>query len=409
MRSTAVDGGQAALNALDQAAAGGQPFQLLLLDVMMPEMDGFAVAQEIQRRPVLASIPIIMLSSGGRQSESAYREAGVAGALMKPIKQSDLLSLIQTTLGAAAPGQPAHARLQAADSGARLRILLAEDHPVNQKLAVRLLEKQGHEVVVASTGREALVALGMRPQKEGEEGGLQAPRAAEVAPPPFDLVLMDVQMPEMGGFEATALIRAREKATGGHIPIIAMTAHAMKGDRERCLEAGMDGYVSKPIQPRELWQAIQQVAAAAGRRPVPETRQASSAGSVDAAEVLDSAEALRRVGDDLGTLRELVDLFIEDYPRRLADARAALAAGDARKFYVAAHTLKGAVGTLGGKAAYQAAARLEATDLARDRAQAEEACAALEEALEHLQPALLALVREDQAGTPPLARAQRDT
>jgi PAS domain S-box-containing protein len=241
MRPTSAGTGPAALSALQSAQAAGRPFALVLLDVQMPGMDGFAVAQRIRAEPLLARTPILLLTAAGRPEETARcRELGVAAYLVKPIQPSDLLSAVIRALGftpLSLPPQP-HDSDPPRAHGRSLRILLAEDNPVNQRLACRLLQKHGHQVVVAATGREVLDLLNWHA---------------------LDLVLMDVQMPEMNGLEATARIRERESQTGGHMPIIALTAHAIQGDRERCLAAGMDGYVSKPIQPEELARAIEEV------------------------------------------------------------------------------------------------------------------------------------------------------
>jgi signal transduction histidine kinase/CheY-like chemotaxis protein len=245
MCPTVVDGGPAALAALRQAAASGRLFQLVLVDAMMPEMDGFMLTAEIKAASDLASATILMLSSADFQGDAARcRALGVDKYLLKPVKQSELLNAILIALesrpakdispsSSAVTQQPSSAKAGRAKS--TLHVLLAEDNPVNQRLAVRLLEKRGHTVAVASTGKEALALL----ERQS-----------------FDLVLMDVQMPEMDGLEATASIRARERLVGGHQIIIAMTAHAMKGDRERCLEAGMDGYVTKPISADNLFRTI---------------------------------------------------------------------------------------------------------------------------------------------------------
>jgi two-component system, sensor histidine kinase and response regulator len=244
VRVTTVSGGQEALQAMRQASEKDEPYSLVLLDAMMPVMDGFELAGAIKHQPRLAGATIMMLTSADRQGDAARcRELGVAAHLIKPIKQSDLLNSLQQVLGlpAADVRKPAEASPESAELAAlvpparSLHVLLAEDNAVNQRLALRTLEKHGHTVVVASTGKEALAALDWQT---------------------FDLILMDVQMPEMDGFEATLAVRAREQATGRHVPIVAMTAHAMQGDRERCLEAGMDGYVAKPIQAKELLRAI---------------------------------------------------------------------------------------------------------------------------------------------------------
>ena len=239
MEAAVVDGGSAALMAMYEAREAGSPFTIALLDCQMPEMDGLTLATEIRQRPGLADTIIIMLTSAGQDLDSkCRRELDLAACLNKPVRQSDLLNAIMTALNqSAATTQPAPHPSPAmpAEADRRLRILLAEDNLINQKLAIRLLEKEGYSITAANNGREAIAALGREP---------------------FDLVLMDIQMPEMDGLETTALIRRQEETTGEHLLIIAMTAHAMKGDRERCLEAGMDGYVSKPIQPAELFKVI---------------------------------------------------------------------------------------------------------------------------------------------------------
>jgi CheY-like chemotaxis protein len=204
----------------------------------MPEIDGFGLAEQVKQDTELGSTVIMMLTSGDRPGDiSRCQQLGVAAYLLKPIKQSELFEAIAMALGIGGPEDEA-VETVAAEQASRLhslRILLVEDSLVSQKLGVGLLEKNGHRVVVANHGREAIAALDAQD---------------------FDLVFMDVQMPEMDGFEATEFIRAREKRIGGHIPIIAMTAHAMRGDRERCLEAGMDGYISKPIRAKEVLETI---------------------------------------------------------------------------------------------------------------------------------------------------------
>jgi CheY-like chemotaxis protein len=245
MRPTGVVGGHEALAVLDQARKAGKTFPLILLDAQMPGMDGFALVERMKQIPELVGATIMMLTSAGHRGDAARcRELGIAAYLTKPIKQSELLQAILLALGTPAKKEarlPLVTRHVLRESRQRLRILLAEDNAVNQTLAVRLLEKWGHAVTVAGDGRAALAAL----EKTGFGG--------------FDLVLMDVQMPEMDGLETTAAIRVKEKVTGGHIPIIAMTAHTMKGDRERCLAAGMDGYISKPVQAQELFETVENI------------------------------------------------------------------------------------------------------------------------------------------------------
>jgi two-component system sensor histidine kinase/response regulator len=367
MRPTAVDSGAAALEAL-AAAPPGDPFALVLLDAMMPEMDGFTLAEKIREQPDLLRCTLMMLSSAGRRSDAARcRKMGLAAYLTKPVRQSELLDAITTAVGGApavAARAPAAARLAPARP---LRVLVAEDHPVNQKLAVRILEKWGHSVVVVGNGREALAAL---------------------AHDRFDVALMDVQMPEMGGFEATAAIRRRENGAGlPPLPIIAMTAHAMKGDRERCLAAGMDGYVSKPIQPHLLFEAIEQARAPGGPAP----RPAPEAGDEP---VLDRAVLLERVQGDGELLEELVTLFLAAYPQQLADLRAAVARGDSAGVYRTAHSLKGSVGNFAARPAVEAARTLEEMAHAGDLSRAPFVLADLESAMERLRPVLQALTRE---------------
>ena len=237
MISVSVEEGQQALDALSGARATGQPFSLILTDMHMPKMDGFTLVEQIRKRPELATATIMMLTSAGHRGDAARcQELGVAAYLLKPIRQSELREAIARVLGAhtesgAIPLITRFSLHDGRDPSASLRVLLAEDNPVNQRLAVRLLEKRGHHVVVAGNGAEALAAM----EKHD-----------------FDLVFMDVQMPEMDGLEATAVIRGKEKITGKHQPIIALTAHAMKGDREKCIAGGMDGYLTKPIRPQEL-------------------------------------------------------------------------------------------------------------------------------------------------------------
>jgi two-component system, sensor histidine kinase and response regulator len=382
MQPTAVDGGAAALAALEQARDRGKPFPLVLLDAMMPGMDGFALAREIQEHPGLAGPTLMMLSSAAQTGDAARcRELGVAAYLTKPLKQSELLDAMMTVLGAGPRrGEPASETpvVVPETSARRLKVLLAEDNAVNQKLAVRLLEKYGHTVTVAGNGREALAAL----ERE-----------------PFDVVLMDVQMPELDGYETTAIIREREQATGKHLPIIATTAHAMKGDRERCLAAGMDRYVSKPVQAQDLLQAIEAIlpaaGAGAGTPAGPHTGDgADAAAGAGAGEVVDRAEALRHTDGDGELLRELVELFLASLPSEMGALRDALARGDCRAVERVAHSLKGSVGNFAAAPAFEAAMELEERSRAGDLAGAERAMAHLEQEVERLMPVLAAVGRE---------------
>jgi signal transduction histidine kinase/CheY-like chemotaxis protein len=244
MKPVMADGGRAGLAAIEASKKKGTPFPLVLIDGQMPEVDGFAVAEAIKKDRALDGTTLVMLTSAGRPGDGARcRELGIAAYLTKPISQAELLETILAALGRTSAGPDPRTvvtRHSLRKDRRKLHILLAEDNAVNQLVATRLLQKRGHTVVVAGNGREALAAL--------DGGGADR----------FDLLLMDVQMPDMDGFEATAIIRGNEERSGAHshLPIVAMTAHAMKGDQERCLAAGMDGYLSKPIQVDSLFATI---------------------------------------------------------------------------------------------------------------------------------------------------------
>jgi signal transduction histidine kinase/DNA-binding response OmpR family regulator len=266
MQPTLASSAPEALALLHQARARGHVFPLILTDAHMPEMDGFTLAARIKQDPQLTGVTIMMLSSSDQTGQKARcRELGISACLIKPVGPSELLRAIQKAFGREGTATEQQKAAPPPSGQRPLRILLAEDNAVNQKLAVRLLEKQGHSIVVVGDGREALAAL---------------------ASDRFDVVLMDVQMPEMDGFEATAVIRTQERTTGVHIPIIAMTAHAIKGDRERCLAAGMDDYVSKPLKPQDLSAALERAVTAAVHPPdapcsLPLSADKTDAGSME--------------------------------------------------------------------------------------------------------------------------------
>lgn len=250
MQPVIVGDSSAALAALEESTARRRPFRLVILDANMPDINGFELASKIMQREAARDAVIIMLTSGwGREGAARAREVGISAYLNKPIRRPDLLRAIRVALGPRAPedhlnAAPAAAWTSGDQKPLTLRILLAEDNAVNRALAVHMLQRKGHEIIVAGTGKEVLDCL----ERES-----------------FDVVLMDVQMPEMDGFEATRFIRERERKSGGHIPIVAMTAHAMHGDRERCLAAGMDSYISKPLNSRQLFTLIDALMSPAGK------------------------------------------------------------------------------------------------------------------------------------------------
>ncbi len=363
MKPTAVATGQAALAEMARATKAGEPFRLALLDAVMPHMDGLALAEQIRRTPGLMETSLIVLSSAGNREGSARRRSlGIAHCLIKPVKQSELLDSIMTTLGVATGEGPAPQAVvpERRDRVTSLRILLAEDGLVNQKVAVSLLEQRGHKVTVANNGQEALVAL--------DQGG-------------FDVVLMDVQMPILDGLEATARIRQREEGSGLHIPIIAMTAHAMKGDRERCLAAGMDGYIAKPIRAKELYATVEgMVAEAHGLSPQgPEIADGES---------LDRDHVLESTGGSAETLNELVELFAVECPKLMQRIRDAIAGHSPSELQRAAHTLKSSIQIFGAQRPAEAALRLETMGEKGDLADAQQAWSALAGEIERLMSML---------------------
>ena len=359
MRPIMADSGRAAMAIMEDTMRRGETFPLVLLDGMMPEMDGFDLAEQIKQHPELANAAVMMLSSAGQSGDRARcRDLGIASYLVKPIKQSELLDTILSAL-AVLPneenGEQEEFSLPNAESipaqlQKSLHILLAEDNAVNQRVASRILEKRGHSIVIAHDGREAVEAFNSQP---------------------FDIILMDVQMPEVDGFEATAAIRAREQsaATPGTrpIPIIAMTAHAMKGDRERCLAAGMNGYVTKPVQASELLSAIETLTPAISAPIAASTDVPATIGDMPTTAreeetylpAFDPEIILSHVEDDRELLTEIVALYFEGMPKLMADMETACERSDADALERAGHTLKGSVSNFGAQAAFDAALKVE--------------------------------------------------
>jgi len=362
LKPTLADGAVSAREAARLVTLAGQQFPLVLLDGHMPETDGFTLAAELRSDPRFAGARIIMLTSAGASDDIARcRSLGIDAYLMKPVKQSELLDAIFTVMGTSLREAAAMAA-RPAQATRSLKILLAEDNLVNQRLASRLLEKQGHQVTIVPDGVQALAAFDKHE---------------------FDVILMDVQMPELDGFEATIQIRAREQGHGRHVPIVAMTAHAMKGDRERCLAVGMDGYISKPIQPQELYEGIETALAAH------DARQTAHAESASSERVFNRACALQTVAGDETLLAELVVVFLDTYPTHMAGIQEAIDRHDARALQNLAHTLKGAVGTFGAQDAYDAALQLEEVGKTGDLTSARAGFGTLAQALERLHQALV--------------------
>ncbi|MHC4144711.1 MAG: response regulator [Planctomycetota bacterium] len=369
MNPTVADSGQAALIEMDKATKAGEPFHLALLDGMMPEMDGFALAELIRQRPGLSAMTLIILSSAGNVAGSARcRKLGIDYCLMKPVKQSELLDSIIEALSVATADEAATVAAigEYPKSTTSLRVLLAEDGLINQKVAVNLLEQRGHRVTIANNGQEALTAL------DSES---------------FDVVLMDVQMPAMDGFEATAIIREREKESGAHIPIIAMTAHAMKGDRERCLEAGMDGYIAKPIRARNLYETVEATAVKVCETP------SLDDGITEEKEILDRDRILEQIGGSAETLNEIVELFAAESAKLMTRIRGAITNEDTSELQRAAHTLKGSIRIFGAERPAEAALRLETMGRDKNLLDAEQAWQVLVKEIERLKPMLTDLIR----------------
>ena len=352
MKPTPADDGARALQLLTQALDAGDPFALALTDDKTTESGGLHFVEDMHRNPALSVATIMMLTTGGPRGDSTrYRALGLAAYLTKPVGEAELQDAILGVLGATrAESRPAPvtARMLAQERRC-LRILLAEDNVVNQLMASRLLEKRGHSVAIAGNGREVLEQL------EHER---------------FDLILMDVEMPEMDGYEATAAIRKAEEGTGGRIPIIAMTARALTGDRERCLGIGMDDYVSKPIQRKALFEAIERLLPSG---VVEENDEEGSGGQTAGTQVTFDEDALRhRLSGDDELMNDAIGVFLEDLPARLAAIENAVTGRNPDALRAAAHALRGAAGNLSAGVLFDAAGVLErfGIDSHMDNAQA---------------------------------------
>ena len=337
MQAESVSDGQGALERLRLACHEANPYTLAILDYQMPEMDGITLARAIKAEPALASVRLVLLTSFGYRGQSGEAQrAGFEAYLLKPIRQSQLYDCIATVMGMMVDTSSSFLitpyTLAGARAQLRVRVLLAEDNGVNQKVAIRMLEKLGCRVDVVANGLEAVEASG---------------RIA------YDYILMDCQMPEMDGYEATVAIRQREAHSGRHIPIIATTANAMQGDRERCLAAGMDDYVSKPVQAAELIEVLQKwipyyntvVPEATPLVPQPMLTTQGSSPALDA-EAFTALKALSD-GEDPTFVLSLIAAFLQDTPVHLESLQQAAQAADAMALERAAHTLKASSASVG--------------------------------------------------------------
>jgi CheY-like chemotaxis protein/HPt (histidine-containing phosphotransfer) domain-containing protein len=365
--TTAADA-ETALGMLKSAKTGDGGFHAIITDCQMPDVDGFTLARRVRAQRPLAKLPIVMLTSVGQPDDLIRRHRhDVDVFLTKPIKHSDLLEAlarifcVTTRQGRT---EPRADRIGPKPSRS-LHVLLAEDNPVNRKLVTTLLKQRGHHVKAVENGRLAVEAV-----KPG-------------AGTRFDVVLMDLQMPEMGGLEATRAIREREDG-GPRLPLIALTAHAMQGDRERCLAAGMDGYLSKPIDVDELIAAVEGYA---GRGAA--ARPAAAIDPPAPLAVFDERAALGYTGGDRRLLAEVVQLFRADCAPSLRRIDRAIARRDPEALRMAAHRLKGAIATVGGASSRQIAAALEDTARAKQFDMAKRTFGKLRHELERLDQAFV--------------------
>src|SRR5438094_745297 len=356
-----AESGESVREALEMAKRAKAPFRLVLLDDTLPGVDSYELAAQIRKNPRLGVQSVVVLGSALRREEKRERLDGeVLSCLTKPVKQSELLDAVRAVSGIPTRGGARRAP-QASGRSQRIKpalhILLVEDNPVNRRLAQHVLEKEGYTVAAVDNGAAALKTL------ERER---------------FDLVLMDVQMPRMDGIETTAAIRNREKTAGGYIPIVALTAHAMVGDRERCLKAGMDGYLIKPIQPATLLEAIERLHLAGGRSKRAQAEKI----------VLDRTTLLERVDGDMQLLGEITNLFLQQCEPLMASAREAMKTGNAGRFAYDIHTLHGMFRSLSATAAQEAAGKLEELDLVKNLEKVQAAYALLEQEAQALKAEL---------------------
>jgi CheY-like chemotaxis protein/HPt (histidine-containing phosphotransfer) domain-containing protein len=345
LEPTIVQSGRAALAAFRQAMQEKNPFRLVLLDSEMPDPDGFAVCEEVRQHPAFPGAQILMLTSRDLARSVARAEELGTDYLVKPVRPAELLdTLARAATRGTSRGPVVEAEeIEPAVELPSLRILIADDSDVNRKLVFGVLGPR-HQYVVALNGGDAVERF------QSQE---------------FDLVLMDVQMPGIDGFEAARRIRALERAAGGHVPIVAMTAHALKGDRDRCLAAGMDEYISKPMRARHLQETIAGALAAEQKRESASRITSSTPGRVadaprsQSSEPIDWSVALQNVDGDRALLAKVVEAFQSETPGLLAGIRNAIRRGDREAIHRSVHTLRGSLGHFGAERAANVAARLD--------------------------------------------------
>ena len=357
LRPQGADSGRAAVALAEQFRQAGNPFSLVLLDDVLPDTSGLEIAKHLQSELGAVGKIIMLLSSADpRQEQTRCAQLGLGAWLIKPPKQSDLLNSIVSAFGEhLAAHQPAPSRLrEPAPSHLRRSILLAEDNPINQRVALGILGRRGHQLTIVDNGLKALDAL---------------------AEQRFDLLLMDVEMPELDGLATAKEIRRREAGSGRHLPIVAMTAYAMKGDRERCLAAGMDEYLDKPLRPEKVFAVVESIAldgpplltSVAAQTPQ-DSRSIVFSGALAKVEAssteansarVDWKRALAEMHGDPLLMREIVGAYLDEETAMLERLAAAIAAADPAALRIAAHTLRGALLHFGAAAAVELAARLE--------------------------------------------------
>jgi len=381
-KPVAVERMDEALTEIEKSEAAGESYPLVLVDGKLPDGDGFELAERIRNTNLKVQPKLILLTSTGQRGDTLRcKEIGIEGYLMKPIRHQDLLQSINSMLFGSEPIKEEERKLSLVSSEFELKqykILLAEDNHVNQRLAIRMLEKEGHDVVLAENGEIVLEHLKAEHDR------------------PFDLILMDVQMPILDGLEATRQIRKQESETGDHIPIIAMTAHAMKGDKERCITAGMDSYISKPIKIKELIDTIERSVQESETRQkeLVEEKEMENVIGNDIP-ILDLDLALDRVGGEADLLAELAGIFLDDYHNLVETIKTAIGDSDSASLEHAAHSLKGSIANFGAKAATEAAFQLEYIGRQGQLEEAEAAYRELTAELERLLPELRNLAMEE--------------